>query len=114
MNRAEKRHPNKPSKIRQMIEDISVITKLKKAIEDGWQFNPGDKVQLNMDAITSHPGYNERGTSYRKFCEENAGRIFTVEYNGDMNPSVVCLAEDTTNPKWLFWTGDLMAVTENP
>ena len=31
----------------------------------------------------------------------------------NMRNSVVCLKEDQTKPKWLFWIGDLTKVTED-
>lgn len=110
MNRAERRHPKKPIDVRQVLRDFSTISKMKKAIEDGWQFEQGDKVQLDLEKIREYPDYGHRLPAYRKFCEENADRVFTVEYNEDMNPSVVCFAEDESKPKWFFWVGDLKAV----
>lgn len=110
MNRTERRHPKRSIDVRQALRDFSTIKKVRKAIEDGWQFEQGDKVQLNLEKIRGRPDYEQRLPAYRRFCEENAGRVFTVEYSGDMNPSVVCLAEDESKPKWLFWTGDLKAV----
>lgn len=110
MNRAERRHPKKSIDVHQVLQDFSTISKMKRAIEDGWQFEQGDKVRLDLEKIRKHPDYEQKLPAYRKFCEENAGRVFTVEYNGDMNPSVVYLAEDESKPKWLFWTGDLKAV----
>ncbi len=108
MTRAKRR--KKPLNMRQVLKDFSTISKLKKAIEEGWQFKPGDKVQLNLESIRGHPEYKRRVSAYREFWEKNAGRIFTVEYDSGMNPSVVSLAEDESKPKWLFWIGDLKAV----
>lgn len=110
MNRAERRHPSKAGQVRQILGDLSKIAEIKKAMEDGWTFQPGDKVMLNIDAITAAKGYDKKLPAYRAFCESNTGRVFTVEYVDGMRPSVVCLAEDESNPKWLFWAGDLKAV----
>lgn len=110
MNRAEKRHPSKAGQIRQILDDMSKVKKIQQAMESDWPFQPGDKVKLNMEAITGAPGYDKRLPAYKAFCENNAGRSFTVEYAEGMNPSVVCLAEDESTPKWLFWVGDLKAV----
>ena len=47
---------------------------------------------------------------YRAFVEANEDTIFTVEYDKfRQNPStLVCLKEDPTPLKWLFWTGYLI------
>ncbi len=112
MNRAERRHPDKAkaTRVREILKDINTIHKIKAAMEGGCPFQPGDKVMLNLDSITRRPDYNKLLPAYKEFCEKNAGRIFTVEYGGRKNPSIVCLAEDESTPKWLFWVGDLKAV----
>lgn len=74
-NRAERRHPKKLD-VRQVIQDVATISKLKRAIEDGWKFNNGDKVRLDLDAIKKHPGYDKKVPAYREFCERNADRVF--------------------------------------
>lgn len=106
LNRTERRHPKKSINVHQVLEDLNTISKIKKAIEDGWQFEQGDKVMLNLDEIKRHPNYEDRVPAYREFCEKNADRVFTVKYSG-LKPSLVCLAEDESKPTWLFWTGDL-------
>jgi hypothetical protein len=110
MNRAERRHPPKAGQVRQILDDLNKIEKIKQAMNDSWPFRPGDKVMLNMDAITSRKGYDQKLPAYKAFCESNTGQVFTVEYVEGMHPSVVCLAEDESTPKWLFWVGDLKAV----
>lgn len=110
MNRAERRHPSKAGQVRQILDDLSKIAEIKKAMDGDWTFKPGDKVMLNMDVITAAQGYGKKLPAYKAFCERNADRVFTVEYVDGMRPSVVCLIEDESNPKWLFWTGDLKAV----
>lgn len=110
MNRAERRHPTKAGQVRQILDDLSKIEKIKQATNDSWPLLPGDKVMLNMDAITSEKGYDQKLPAYKAFCESNVGQVFTVEYVEGMRPSVVCLVEDESTPKWLFWVGDLKAV----
>lgn len=93
-------------------EDIQTVIKLKEAKDSGQTIQPGDKVQLNIEKIKEHPRWEDRRPEYKEFCESNVGRIFTVERDksrGD-NSGLVCLAEDQTVPKWLFWTGDLKKV----
>lgn len=93
-------------------EDIQTVVKLKEAQDNGQVLQPGDKVQLDIDRIKQHPGWEDRRPEYKEFCESNVGRTFTVEYDKarKSNPSLVCLAEDQTVPKWLFWPGDLKKV----
>ncbi len=112
MNRAERRHPDKAkaNRVREILKDINTIHKIKAAMEGGCPFQPGDKVMLDLERITHRPNYNKLVPAYREFCEKNAGRIFTVVYEKGKNSSIVCLAEDETTPKWLFWVGDLKAV----
>lgn len=112
MNREERRHPTKSAKVKQLLDDISAVRKFKDAIEGDWPIKDGDKVQLNLDVIKRHQGYEKRLPAYRRFCEENAGKIFTVVYDTNLRQSVVYLAEDTTEPKWLFWIGDLKKVSQ--
>lgn len=95
-------------------EDIQTVIKLKEAQDNGQVLQPGDKVQLDIDRIKQHPGWEDRHPEYKEFCESNVGRTFTVEYDKSLksNPSLVCLVEDQTVPKWLFWPGDLKKVDE--
>lgn len=113
MSRVERRHQSKGDVVRRLIKDFQAIAEIKKAIEGGWPFQPGDKVRLDIEKIMNDQEYKRKLQSYRTFCEMNADRVFTVEYIDGMNPSVVCFAEDESNPKWLFWTGDLKPAYPN-
>lgn len=72
----------------------------------------GQKVKLNLKSIKSHPDYNKLTEKYRNWIDENLDKEFTVEYDEKYkdNPTLVCLKEDTTYPKWLFWEGDLIEI----
>ena len=73
----------------------------------------GSKVKLNTKQIKSHPDHKKKTIIYRNWIDTHAKDIFTVEYDKNYNPLVrVCLNEDTTEPKWLFWVGDLIEVKE--
>jgi hypothetical protein len=69
----------------------------------------GTKVKLNVKQITSHPDWERLQDSYKQFVQDNADAEFTVEYDERHkdNPVLVCLKEDTTPAKWLWWVGDL-------
>ena len=69
------------------------------------------KVNLNYKRITSEKDYFKRQKKYRKFLEENKDKVFTVEYDRNHpDGKLVCLEEDTTEPKWLFTSYDLIPV----
>ena len=110
MNRAERRHPTKSKQVRQVLDDLNKVAKIKQMLDGDWPFQPGDKVKLNIEVITGDQEYGRKLPAYKAFCERNANRVFTIEYVEGMHPSVVCLAEDESDPKWLFWVGDLKAV----
>ena len=110
MNRAERRHPSKASKIRGIMEDLSAINKIQEAMAEDWPFKAGDKVKLDLEKIKSDKGYDQRLPAYKKFCEENADRVFTVDCVDGVGPNLVCLVEDDIYPRWLFWMGHLKPV----
>ena len=70
----------------------------------------GDKVKIDYVGITSRVDYDKRRPEYRTFIEENKDKIFTVLYDEKYrnNPWLVSLEEDTTEPKWLFTTSELI------
>ena len=70
----------------------------------------GDKVKIDYESIISRVDYDKRRPEYRNFIEENKNAIFTVKYDEKYrnNPWLVSLEEDTTEPRWLFTTSDLI------
>lgn len=79
----------------------------------------GTKVKLNYKEITSHPDWSRMNPNYIDFIEDNKDTIFTVEYDklrkDAANKDVfVCLKEDETNPKWKFYTSDLIVQDDQP
>lgn len=75
----------------------------------------GEKVVLDLERIKSYPDWKEMRKDYREWVEAHEGEIFTVEFdpekkkNSTLDVSYwVQLVEDTTEPKWLFWAGDLI------
>lgn len=110
MNREERRRKRKPVDVGQLLRDMTAANQFKDIIEGDWPIHEGDKVRLNLEAITKHPDYDRKLPGYRKFVEENAGRVFTVGLCANINPSVVYLKEDQT---WLFWIGDLEKIQDS-
>lgn len=96
MNRRKRR------KMKYLIEDV-----------DNQKIIPeGTKVKLNIKEIKSHPNYKNLVDKYHDFIDSAQDKIFTVEYDANKKdkPLVVCLKEDASVPKWLFWVGELEVV----
>lgn len=68
------------------------------------RFSEGDKVKLNIEEIKSATDWKRKNPAYREWCEAHAEQELTVIYDRDHTdrPELVCLEEDTTEPKWLF------------
>lgn len=117
MNRQQRRKLHITKEQCEMYDKITDIAKLRKAI-DGWKPIPeGAKVKLNFSKISSQPNWNPNTDdfnheNYTRWVRDNVNKIFTVEYDAKhkVNPTQVCLKEDKTDPKWLFWEGDLIVI----
>ena len=78
----------------------------------------GQRVKLDIEKIKSHPDYDKNIDSnkqhYHDFVDANADKVFTVGYDSKYtkSPTIVCLNEDSTDPKWLWWAGDLIKVND--
>lgn len=84
-----------------------------KALENAKKFlKEGDKVKLNISQITSHPDWKAKRAQFKEWVQNHRDMVLTVEYdkNHTKNPAIVCVREDETDPKWLFWEGDLDVV----
>lgn len=84
------------------------------AQEEHWE---GEKVKLNYDRITSYRDYPKMHQAYKDFVEENKDKVLTVEFDeirkkeAEKNKgksSLVQFAEDTNEPKFLFFGVDLI------
>lgn len=79
------------------------------------QLEEGTKVKLNWELIKRHPDWKIQREDYRTWVEAHKDEVFTVEWdesrkknNSKDKKMLVCLAEDTTEPKWLFFTSTLI------
>ena len=72
------------------------------------KFNEDDKFMLDIEKIKSRKNYNRMTDNYKRFVNENADTVLTahVESRG--------LISAKEEPVWLFWSGDLLRVVENP
>lgn len=82
--------------------------------------NFGDKVKINVEKIKSEIDWNKKSKEYKNFVEKHKECVFTVEYdelrkknNSKDKNIMVCLLEDETKPKWLFYSGDLILIERN-
>lgn len=71
------------------------------------RFDVGDKVRLDIDAITSSVNFKNKSEKYSEFLEYAKDKVFTV---GTANKNMYSLEE---HPEWLFWGGDLTEAKEN-
>lgn len=121
MNRTEKRNlarkikkANKTLKLGLNKTQLEQYIKYKEEQMSSIVLYEGDKVTLDYLGITSRVDYDKRRPEYRNFIEENKDKIFTVKYDEKYrnNPWLVSLEEDTTEPRWLFTTSDLILYKE--
>lgn len=70
------------------------------------EFNEDDKVMLDVTAIKNRKNYPVMNPKYKEFVESSEGKIFTAHME---KKHTISLKEE---PKWLFWSGDLIKVVE--
>lgn len=80
-----------------------------KQLAAGGSLKPGDKVMLDVHTICMNPNWSRLTNKYKEWVFAHGADVFTVEYDEAhmVDPVLVCLAEDNTKPKWLFYVGDL-------
>ena len=108
MNREERRKMAKRWHIKP-----SVVTAFEQMLKEAAEAEPmpeGQKVRLNVSKILVNE--NVLKPAYKDFVRAHADDVFTVERAADGYTHIVTLVEDTTEPKWLWKTTDLIAVEE--
>jgi hypothetical protein len=120
MNREQRRKLNLTSNESKVFEELVNMSKVKKALDDWKPIPEGTKAKLNMVKITSHPDWNPNTTdwNHRRYVDWiNAHKddVFTIKYDPKykINPQMLCLKEDTTNPQWLFHESDLIVLEDD-
>lgn len=68
---------------------------------------PGDKVVLDVAKITKDVDWPNMKSEYQQFVIDNADKVFTLRKEArQQGPwSFVSFEEDTTDPRWLWFTG---------
>lgn len=69
-------------------------------------FEEGDKIRLNIAAIKARKNYDRMSPMYKEFVESAGDAVYTAHVE---RTNVISLVEE---PKWLFWSGDLIKVDE--
>lgn len=72
------------------------------------RFSEGEKFKLDIEAIKARKNYERMTDNYKQFVDDNTDTILTahVEGRGLISPK--------EEPKWLFWSGDLLKVEDEP
>lgn len=114
MNRKDRRAQ---TKILQKTAKISRAD-AKKLVEMKYSHYPleeGTKVKLNWELIKRHPDWKIQRKDYKEWVEAHKDEVFTVEWDENRKRNdtsdkkfLVCLKEDETEPKWLFYSSTLI------
>lgn len=72
----------------------------------------GDKVLLNVCKITARKDYCKTQPEYQSFVEQNKGIVFTARLYRKYNDGFSAMVELKEDPRWLFWNGDLIRITD--
>ena len=93
-------------------------TDAKKLVEMKYSHYPleeGTKVKLNWELIKRHPDWKIQRKDYKEWVEAHKDEVFTVEWDENRKRNntsdkkfLVCLKEDETDPKWLFYSSTLI------
>ena len=115
MNRKQRRDSKKAQPNRYTLEQLELAKLIYLRSLLRGRFNPGDKVKLDLEMITSSPDWERKEQKYKEWCKTHAEDELTVIYDTKYlkQPELVCLEEDTTNPRWLFSVIDLKPVSED-
>lgn len=73
------------------------------------EIEEGEKVWLNIEAIKARKNYAHMSPMYKEFIEKSEGVVFTAHIEQGKK-TLISLIEE---PKWLFWSGDLVRVNSD-
>lgn len=69
-------------------------------------FEEGDRIRLNVKAIKARKNYERMSPMYKEFVETAGNTVYTAHIE---RTNLISLTEE---PKWLFWSGDLVKVAD--
>lgn len=111
MNREQRRahFKNQPRKIKEAASRMA-----DKILEWHNGLQPGTRVKLDLKRMMSGSDWHGKTDAYRLFCMAHARETMTVQHDKvtKRRPDLVVLAEDVTQPKWLFHISDLIVQEE--
>lgn len=117
MNREQKRKAIKSLTAKGYTTKQAEAMLIMKAVAESKKFlKEGDKVKLNVPQMMSRPEWktdvDQNKARFQAWVLAHRDEVLTVEYdkNHTKDPAIVCVREDETNPKWMFWEGDLDVV----
>lgn len=116
MNRQQKR-----AKVKDLQKQGIKRETAKKFVEQRYSYQEleeGQTVKLNYELMIRHPDWKIQREDFKTWVTEHKDDYFTVEWdttrklNNTKDKKInVCLAEDTTNPKWLFYSDTLIPIS---
>lgn len=81
------------------------------------ELEEGATVKLNYELMCRHPDWKIQRDDFKEWVTTHKDEHFTVEWdekrkanNSKDKKIMVCLKEDTTEPKWLFHTDTLIPI----
>lgn len=93
------------------IISIGDINEVFANLNEAAHIKPSDKVKINLKEIKSSKTYKHLSQKYKDFVKDHVEDIFTVELDENFPTGhIVSLKEDATEPKWLFFIGNLIKV----
>lgn len=113
MNREQRRKFEK--QLRKHSIDMGTFEQLRRIdqLESSSQIQTGQSVRINTQQIKKNVAWKAMNPAYRQFVQDSKDKIFTAERLAGQYAGMISLAEDTTEPKWVFHTIDLIPVVEN-
>lgn len=81
---------------------IAIIDKGVGKVTPAQPIEEGEQIMLNIESIKARQNYERMSELYKQFVEESSGKVFTAHVE---RPNLISLKEE---PKWLFWSGDLI------
>lgn len=103
MNREQKREFIKQARKKGFSEaEAKAYLQMQEGLQNEDSIKDGDKVTINIEQIKSTKSYQNMTPEYREFIENSKGKVFTARIEKGH------FAHLEENPKWLFWTGNLV------
>lgn len=115
MNREERRSekfrkhkpdPHDPKRVLSQLKLQAAAKKVLKEHSDPQEIYDGDKVKMNIELVKGRRSYPEMNEKYKEFVDNNGEKVFTARVEGK---NMVSFVEE---PRWLFWSGDLIKISE--